>query len=321
MAMRLLRQTKTSFRPDQLDLAIIDRLRNDPQSTNKAIALGLGVSDITIAQRLRTLSENRFTRVIAQKDIFADEASLAYAAYIYTSGRDVKRIAHQIAEIDEVSTVALSVSGPQIVFNTLVRDHQHMGDIVDDALSEISGIKTVSYDLFSSIHKYAFSYVRLRSPLPPCDIENENLDRDERIWLLLREDGRLSNREVARRLNISETNVRHRLSNMLKAKRIKFAAVSDIAATDHSAVAIVRMAVSPHATKALITNLVALPEIQFLASTSGNYNLTAVVLCENTIELSSLVQTNLSSKNGVVNVDTTLTIKPIKARYDLTRIL
>ncbi|MYE80869.1 MAG: Lrp/AsnC family transcriptional regulator, partial [Gammaproteobacteria bacterium] len=70
---------------------------------------------------------------------------------------------------------------------------------------------------------------------------------DEAIMAVLQRDGRLSNREVARRLEISEGQVRQRLRKLFNGGAIRFDAVTDGRAMGINFVAFVKVSVEPTA--------------------------------------------------------------------------
>ena len=71
---------------------------------------------------------------------------------------------------------------------------------------------------------------------------------DDGIMAILREDGRLSNREVARRLDVSEGTVRQRLKKLQDAGAIRIGVVTDANRVGLAVSAWVRVAVSPEHT-------------------------------------------------------------------------
>ena len=63
------------FRPDNLDLRIVDQLRADGRKPAKYIAAELGVVEATVTARIRALGEGRVMRVLAQRN--RDRAAVA----------------------------------------------------------------------------------------------------------------------------------------------------------------------------------------------------------------------------------------------------
>ena len=126
---------------------------------------------------------------------------------------------------------------------------------------------------------------------------------DERILSLLRDDGRLSNREVARRLDISEGTVRQRLKKLEDARAIRIGAVVDPIALGIEAGATVMVTVDPaHLSKALDA-FSALPGVAYVAAITGRFNVFVSITAANISELRAVVDACIERFSGVHAVE------------------
>lgn len=135
---------------------------------------------------------------------------------------------------------------------------------------------------------------------------------DERIIATLRADGRLSNREVARRLSLSEGTVRQRLRKLQHAGAIRIGVVTDANKMGYAVSAWVRVAVAPAHAEQTLRAFVALDAAQYVAVTAGRYNVLIVLSAPNQLELMRLVNSKIERRRGVTGVDVRIIAQTIK---------
>lgn len=135
---------------------------------------------------------------------------------------------------------------------------------------------------------------------------------DEGIMAILREDGRLSNREVARRLDVSEGTVRQRLKKLQDAGAIRIGVVTDANRVGFAVSAWVRVSVSPEHTDHALTSFSSLKEVQYVAAVVGRYNVLVVLTASNQLELMRLVNAKIESCRGVSQVDVRIIAQTVK---------
>lgn len=143
---------------------------------------------------------------------------------------------------------------------------------------------------------------------------------DEAIIRLLQSDGRMSNREVARQLDVSEGTVRQRLKRLVEAGAIRLGTVTDPAKLGIGAVAYVRLRVEPRRLRAVVAALAAMDEVFFVASVLGEFDVIAVTGARDRAELSQIVNERISLLAGVVTADVREIVGTHKHRYDIVRI-
>lgn len=140
---------KDAVRIDALNQGIIEILQGDPTTTNKEIGDRLGVSEVTIASRIRGLEDNKVLRVMMQRDI----RSLGYYVLalidINVEARHPEEVAKDLALIEECSSVSLALSSPDIIIHVHARDSADLQAIVDKKIALIEGI--ASYEIMMSL--------------------------------------------------------------------------------------------------------------------------------------------------------------------------
>lgn len=140
----------------------------------------------------------------------------------------------------------------------------------------------------------------------------ETDDIDERIIALLREDGRRSNREVARRLNLSEGTVRQRLKKLQDAGAIRIGVIADPLQLGFQCVAYVRMSVAPKHFEEALNALAAIDEVTYVGATAGRYDVIAMLIARDLAGLLTLVNESVAPIRGIETIDVRQVVKSLK---------
>jgi Lrp/AsnC family transcriptional regulator, regulator for asnA, asnC and gidA len=126
---------------------------------------------------------------------------------------------------------------------------------------------------------------------------------DESIMSLLREDGRLSNREVARRLDVSEGTVRQRLRKLEDANAIRMGVVVDPLKLGLKVGATVLLTVEPRCVECVLEAFCELPEAAYVATIMGPFNIFVSMIATDLAELRSLINAQIERCGGVERVE------------------
>lgn len=146
-------------------------------------------------------------------------------------------------------------------------------------------------------------------------------DIDSAILDLLRQDGRISNREVARALGISEGTVRQRLKKLVDAKAMRLGLVTDIHTTGLSVGVTVRIKALPQRIRDIAQALAQLESTSFVALTLGRFDILAVLVVRSRVEAAEIIDNQIASLDGVQTVDAQEPVSYPKHRYDLVHII
>ena len=140
-------------------------------------------------------------------------------------------------------------------------------------------------------------------------------DLDEAIIAIFRTDGRLSNREVARRLDISEGTVRQRLKKLQDANAIRIGVVADVFHLGYTQAALIRLAIAPQHVEAALAALTALEDTTYVAAVAGRFNLIVLVLVRDQAHLLDLINSNVESLQGINEVDVRPVVRTVKYNF------
>jgi Lrp/AsnC family transcriptional regulator for asnA, asnC and gidA len=143
---------------------------------------------------------------------------------------------------------------------------------------------------------------------------------DASIVKLLGQDGRMSNREVARLLDVSEGMVRQRRKKLVDGKAIRLGMVTDLAAAGFLATVIVRLKTEPARAREVATALAELECCTFVSLTLGRFDLMAVLIARNREEIAQLLDRHVNLAPGIISIDIVEPVKASKHRYDLVHL-
>ncbi len=142
------------------------------------------------------------------------------------------------------------------------------------------------------------------------------LDRtDCAIIKLLQADGRLSNIDIAKKLAISESTVRTRLSRLLKGEFIRIVAVSDPMKLGFGVGGSIRIDTDINKVGHITKELEKLKPIWFIVHTTGGSDIYTEFVVKSLDELNELLFEKISKIDGIIRTNTSIIIKFIKRNY------
>ena len=143
---------------------------------------------------------------------------------------------------------------------------------------------------------------------------------DEQIMQLLRDDGRLSNREVARRLEISEGTVRQRLKKLEDAHAIRMGIVVDPFRLGVGFTASIMLAVEPSCLEHVLDALARLSEVSYVASITGQFNVFVLIVAQDIVAARSLIDSQVELAACVHRMEVRPVLRTPKHDYHLIAI-
>jgi Lrp/AsnC family transcriptional regulator for asnA, asnC and gidA len=143
-------------------------------------------------------------------------------------------------------------------------------------------------------------------------------DLDFKIVNCLQQDGRMSLTVMAEKLDVSVGTIRTRVNKLIEDKTISIIGRVDPEKVGFHAYAHIAVFIRPAPLKEPVAQQIALlPEVSFLAMTSGDYDLEVDVMCRDNDHLVDFVN-RISGMEGVYHTKTTIYFKVYKyAQPDL----
>lgn len=139
---------------------------------------------------------------------------------------------------------------------------------------------------------------------------------DRRIIKLLQRDGRMSNTEIARDLEVTETTVRKRIGQLLEEGLMNIVAVPTPEAVGMNLSAIIGVSVELAAMHAVGDAIRAYPEVRYVGMSAGRYDLIIEAFFSSQEQLLDFVTDKLGALSGVTDVETSVILKVVKFSYE-----
>jgi Lrp/AsnC family transcriptional regulator for asnA, asnC and gidA len=133
---------------------------------------------------------------------------------------------------------------------------------------------------------------------------------DYQILKLLQKDGRMSFTEISKEINVAVSTIRHRYINLIEDGTLKIIGRVDPNKIGFNAYASVLISVRPKTfMKTILEELTKLPEISFLATVSGDYDIEANIMCRDMDHLNTLLEEKIHTTEGVFDTKTNMYMK------------
>jgi Lrp/AsnC family transcriptional regulator, regulator for asnA, asnC and gidA len=137
----------------------------------------------------------------------------------------------------------------------------------------------------------------------------------KRIVELLQEDGRQSFVTIAREVGLSEAAVRQRVQKLIDADVMQIVAVTDPLQVGFSRQAMIGVRVAGDVTL-VAEALCDMPEVSYVVTTAGSFDLLVEVVCEDDDHLLDLLMGRIRRLHGVTSTETFVYLKLNKQHYN-----
>lgn len=140
---------------------------------------------------------------------------------------------------------------------------------------------------------------------------------DREIIGLLKVDGRISYKDIAKQLDVPDATARYRVQRLLQSDLIQIQAWPNPKYFGVPHVAIVQLFIENGWIEPVAEQLAAIDEVQFVAITAGRHNIVIDVYFGDHKELLEFYA-KLNSVTGIMRYETQIVIKLLKAKYKYT---
>ncbi len=141
-------------------------------------------------------------------------------------------------------------------------------------------------------------------------------DLDRRIIKMLQVNGRLTNTEIARALDITETTVRKRIAHLLDEKLMNIVAVATPEAVGGTLSAIMGLSVELTAMHSVGDLVRTYPEVRYVGMSAGRFEIIVEAFFVDQEHLLEFVTDRLGTVPGITNVETSIILKVVKFSYE-----
>jgi DNA-binding Lrp family transcriptional regulator len=304
-----------------VDREIIRQLQEDGRRPYRQIAAAVGVDEKTV--RLRT-AELRSSGTIDITTV-TDPALLGYGA-IAMCGLKVEpsaspsAVAAKLAKVAGVDYVVLAAGRFDVLVEVAAVGLEELWEVVESRVRGVVGVRDL--ELLPYLRLY-YQQLQWGAPGRQGDAKPEAGGRppldpvDRRIVDALSEDGRASYRQIAGRLEISESQVRQRVARLKESGTVRIMAVANPFYLGFRRIAWFAVRVDAGvAAEAVAERLAGLPSISYLAVCAGRFDILAEAVCLDDDHLLRLLDEEVRTLAGIRRVEPWLLFK---ARYKQLR--
>ena len=134
-------------------------------------------------------------------------------------------------------------------------------------------------------------------------------ETDLRISQILGKDGRISNCEIARQLNVSEGTVRQRLRKLTESGRLRVQAMINSEQMPNRYLAIIGLQIEGRQLEKCAEEIDKFPEVQRTLIVTGRYDLMISLLLDSHAAMVDFVTHKLSTVRGILQSETFVCLK------------
>ena len=306
--------SEEAFRPartvqlDEADLRIIDRLVQDGRANARSMTSLTGLTEETVASRMRSLMDRGIIGITAIFDWHAAGYHWDLFLAVECEAGPVGPVVERLAKLDEITSIYTVFGSVDLVCHVLLHDREAMLRFLSSTLTQVEGIRKVDVLVVLDTVKYfhQFAWVPLDDVViefPEPIVELSELDLD--IIGMLLHNGRTSNREIGRQLGVADGTVRMHVSRLQEAGLVRVCAQVHPARSGMvNARAHVGISVQGGDTAEVATMLAGVPEIVTISMTSGRYELLCYVLARSRTRLIEVVAEEIRPLTGVRATET-----------------
>ena len=139
---------------------------------------------------------------------------------------------------------------------------------------------------------------------------------DNAIIELLRRDGRMPYRAIARELGVTEATVRSRVRRLEESNTMRVVAVTDIEAAGYGMLLAIGVQVENRSPEAVALDLAAIPEVFSVTVVVGAHDVERLVVAEDQAALDELISQQLAGTPGVRRLTPALALDVLKNQPD-----
>jgi len=142
-------------------------------------------------------------------------------------------------------------------------------------------------------------------------------DTDRRIVALLKENGRVSNQEIAERLGLTRAVVGLRIQRMTEAKALRIVAAADFAAYNYNVLVTLAIKVVGRPASAVAQDLAEMDEMFAVHLVTGGHQIEALVAVHDLDELSCSAMPNIMKIKGLGQIDVAVATNVVSYNFDV----
>jgi Lrp/AsnC family transcriptional regulator for asnA, asnC and gidA len=145
-----------------------------------------------------------------------------------------------------------------------------------------------------------------------------NLDLiDDQLIKLLEQNAWQSSKIIAKQLKVSSATIRRRIRRLTQNGVLRAVAIADVSKVGTPLTSMVALNISHESVDSVMRAMISLPEVKWVASTTGRFDILALTRFHSTEELFEFLRGELPKINGVKESETFICLHVIRGSNDL----
>jgi DNA-binding Lrp family transcriptional regulator len=304
---------------DDVDHQLVELLGTSGRTTNRVLASKVGLTEATVAARLRRLADGDVLTVRPQFDWVAAGFTVHALVFLRVKGI-ASTVAHALAQLRDVHSVSVLLGDHDVLLSVVSPSPATLHELVAELL-ERADVVALHVEQTVDFLRYEMRTSKLPvngevsvDDFPAPAIALDDLDRD--IIATLRLDGRASFRKIAQKVGVSDGTVGGRVRKLADAGLMRIRAFHGLS-DRHRIIALVLVSVARPVETA--RTLVDLPQVTTCATTTGSSNLLVFISGPSISEIHRWIEEHVSVRPGLRDLRSWLVVDTVFMKPDLVR--
>ena len=138
---------------------------------------------------------------------------------------------------------------------------------------------------------------------------------DEKLIQLLAKDAQQTSKVLATQLNVNPTTVRRRLKKLIRSGVVRIASLADPNKVGLPLITVIAFDVARHGLESAVQMLASQPEVKWVSTTTGRFDILVMAAFRTTDELTDFVQGRLAKMEGLRDTETIICLQVSKGRF------
>jgi DNA-binding Lrp family transcriptional regulator len=311
-----------------LDRAIIRILQDSGRTPYAQIARELGVTEKTVRRRVGDLLAGDVIQIgtVTQPELLGYRA-MALVGLRIDHSRAASEIAAELAELAAVDYVVVTTGRYDLLVEVVSPDDAALLQSVEQQVMKVAGVVSGEVLPYLRLHYQEPRWEAARWKADGAGVSTvpvlDEIDGD--ILAELSENGRAPFQAIARKLDVSESQVRQRVRRMVDSDTVRILALTNPKSLGFRTIAWLGVVAAPGVrVTELASQIASVGSITYVVVCAGRFDIFAEAICVDNADLMSVLDEQVRQLPGVVRTEAFLTLdlryKPLPAALSSGRI-